>query len=150
MLRLATPAELCAAELHSQGALLLAGSQSGEVLLFATSNGGLVQVRSEALYLVWPLPAPPALPQPGLNSTANCSATVPNASSAWQSPGMAQPQQQPAWLGLRSGAWSAWSPAIRAAPCGCGMLRAAQVGAALSSPALSSGHVAAEQSIPFL
>ncbi|KAL4422687.1 hypothetical protein ABPG75_008884 [Micractinium tetrahymenae] len=47
LLRLATPAELCAAELHPQGALLLAGAQSGDVLLFATSSGGLVQRLAE-------------------------------------------------------------------------------------------------------
>lgn len=52
LLRLSAPAELCAAELHPQGALLLAGAQSGDVLLFATSSGGLVQVGSEA-HMPW-------------------------------------------------------------------------------------------------
>lgn len=48
LLRLQTDAGLACAELHPRGALILAGSEEGEALVFATSNGSLLQVGSAA------------------------------------------------------------------------------------------------------
>ena len=44
LLHLDTPEQLECAQLHPQGALLLSGADNGDVLLFATSSGGLAQV----------------------------------------------------------------------------------------------------------
>jgi WD40 repeat protein len=60
LLRLDTPEQLGCVQLHPQGALLLAGAENGDVLLFATSSGGLVQVCWERRGMVVRSVRPPA------------------------------------------------------------------------------------------
>lgn len=101
LLRLQTDAGLGCAELHPRGALLLAGSEQGDVMVFATSNGNLLQVgRAARAQLAQPPPpaaaaAVAALPHPVVR--------LPH--SAWPTP-PPSPRPSLAWPGHR---WRAWS-----------------------------------------
>lgn len=65
LLRLQADAALACAELHPRGALLLAGSEAGEALVFATSTGNLLQARLGAgARGSIGSPPPPHLPPP--------------------------------------------------------------------------------------
>ena len=162
LLRLETPEQLGCAQLHPQGALLLAGADNGDVLLFATSSGGLVQVCWEGRQVVmrrarppakalWPATAagaathPPAGPSPLARSLACLPAC-----SALRSPPNPHPPS-PAWPGPSWTAWNVSSLATRAATCACGTWSALQVGGWVGgrqAVAASSGAHAHQWPVP--
>ena len=131
LLRLQTDAGLACAELHPRGALILAGGEQGDLLVFATSNGNLLQVEIVArAQLVHPPPLLPQLPpQP-----ASLHRPRPSR-SGWRTP-PPSPRPSPAWPGRTSRAWSTWWPATRTAACASG---------ASTAPPVSGGALCRQQ-----
>lgn len=134
LLRLQTDAGLACAELHPRGALILAGGEQGDLLVFATSNGNLLQVASGArAQLVHP-PPPPPLPTTAAAARPH-SIALPPCRSGWRT---LLPSRHPSlvWPGRTSRAWSTWWPATRTAACASG---------ASTAPPVSGGSPSRQQ-----